>query len=311
MDTTNKLRELPFPFEKSICYSGFRDGQSPEAQIFPTYNQVKEDLQLLEGKWKYLRLYDSDPHAKTVLEVIRNEGLDFKTYLGAYIMAEVNNPDCPWDMPVLSEEQLRKNKALNVSKIQDLIGMASQYQEHVVALSIGNEATVSWTDHLVPVGSVIEYAKMVKNGTNLPVSFCENYVPWLHKLEPLVDEIDFISIHTYPVWEHKKIDEALAYTKQNFFEVARKYPQKPIVISEAGWATNSDGRGIPPENVSEEAQKEYYHQLMEWTEAEKIVTFVFEAFDETWKGSAHHLEPEKHWGLYTMERTPKLVMEPF
>lgn len=40
-----------------------------------------------------------------------------------------------------------------------------------------------------------------------------------------------------------------------------------------------------------------------------IPTFVFEAFDEEWKGSHHPLEPEKHWGLFKIDRTPKLVME--
>jgi hypothetical protein len=36
---------------------------------------------------------------------------------------------------------------------------------------------------------------------------------------------------------------------------------------------------------------------------------VFEAFDENWKGSLDPLEPEKHWGLFTVDRRPKLVMQ--
>jgi hypothetical protein len=36
---------------------------------------------------------------------------------------------------------------------------------------------------------------------------------------------------------------------------------------------------------------------------------VFEAFDEPWKGSPDPMEPEKHWGLFTVERHPKLVMQ--
>ena len=35
---------------------------------------------------------------------------------------------------------------------------------------------------------------------------------------------------------------------------------------------------------------------------------MFEAFDEPWKGSPDPLEPEKHWGLFDVNRTPKLVM---
>ena len=40
----------------------------------------------------------------------------------------------------------------------------------------------------------------------------------------------------------------------------------------------------------------------------RIRWVLFEAFDEPWKGSPDLLEPEKHWGLFRVERTPKLVM---
>ena len=33
------------------------------------------------------------------------------------------------------------------------------------------------------------------------------------------------------------------------------------------------------------------------------------AFDENWKGSPDPLEPEQHWGLFTADRQPKLVMQ--
>ena len=36
---------------------------------------------------------------------------------------------------------------------------------------------------------------------------------------------------------------------------------------------------------------------------------MFEAFDEPWKGSPDPNEPEKHWGLYTEQRKPKLVFQ--
>ncbi|MFT7429758.1 MAG: exo-beta-1,3-glucanase (GH17 family), partial [Colwellia sp.] len=142
-----------------------------------------------------------------------------------------------------------------------------------------------------------------------PVTFCENYVPWTYKLEPLVAELDFISIHTYPAWEYRTMEDALEYTKQNYYSVAHHYPDKPVIITEAGWTTASNGRGIEPWNANEVLQAEYYQQLLAWTTEEKILTFVFEAFDEPWKGSPDKLEPEKHWGLFKVDRTPKLVMK--
>ncbi|CAL6318895.1 unnamed protein product [Bathycoccus prasinos] len=54
---------------------------------------------------------------------------------------------------------------------------------------------------------------------------------------------------------------ALEYTKQNYYAVADMYPDKIVVITEAGWATNSNGRGIDAHNVSEELQR--YSQIIE------------------------------------------------
>ncbi|WP_205757989.1 hypothetical protein [Lutibacter sp. HS1-25] len=304
----NFTKELNIEAGKAICYSGFREGQSPETGVFPTYEEIKEDLLMLHNHWKYLRLYDCDLHSEIVLDVIQNEKLNFKVMLGAYIAAEMNNFGCPWGGSY-PEAQLNENKERNLKQIQKLIRLANQYPDIIFSLSAGNEATVDWTDHYVPVKSVINYVKMLKEGAKQPVTFCENYVPWLDKLKGLVDEVDFISIHTYPVWEYKNIHEALAFTKENYFAVANKYPNKLVVITEAGWATHSNGRGINPNNVSEEYQEIYYNDLVNWSKEAEILTFVFEAFDEPWKGSDEPLEPEKHWGLFTVDRKPKKVMK--
>jgi len=295
-------------FEKAICYSGFRAGQSPEAKVYPTYEQVKEDLLILSKQWTYLRMYDCDPHAETVLNVIRDENLNLKIMLGAYIEAEISNELCPWDGGNYTEQQLDINKKSNLAKIHKLIELANNYSEIIHSLSAGNEACVDWTDHYVSPERIIEYVRMIKKGAKQPVTFCENYVPWLDKLKELVEEVDFISIHTYPVWEYKGIHEAMHVTADNYYSVANTYPDKKVVITEAGWTTNSNGRGIEPELVCEIRQETYLHDLLEWSENENILTFVFEAFDELWKGSEDPMEPEKHWGLFTIDRIPKKAM---
>ena len=306
----NRYKALNIEFAPAICYSGYRDGQDPGSETYPSYDEVKEDLLMLQGRWKYLRLYDCSPHAEIVLDVIEKENLDFKVMLSAYIIAEMNNAGCPWG-GTYDEEELEANKLKNEEEIRKLIRLANKHKETAFTLSVGNEATVEWTDHLVSVKRVIEFVKMVQAECIQPVTFCENYVPWHTKLAPLAEVVDFISIHTYPVWEYKHIHESLEYTKANFFGVAEKYPNKPVMITEAGWSTNSNGRGIHPENVNEEFQEIYYHDLVNWSKEEGIITFVFEAFDENWKGSEHEFEPEKHWGLFKADRTPKKVMKPF
>lgn len=302
------FEQFGLPAAKAICYSGFRDGQQPGG-VTPSYDEVKDDLLILQKNWKYLRLYDCDLHAETVLQVISKENLDFKIMLGAFIEAEMNNFGCPWGGGVYEEEQLVANRKKNEERIQKLTDWANKFPNIIFSLSVGNEACVDWTDHYVPVKRVVEFVRRVKKSSKQPVTFCENYVPWLSKLKPLAAEVDFISIHTYPVWEYKHIHEAIEYTRTNYEAVLNLYPDIPIVITEAGWATHSNGRGIHPEQVNEENQKTYYEDLMNWSEKNKILTFFFEAFDEAWKGSSDPNEPEKHWGLFHTDRTPKIVVK--
>ena len=299
---------LAMPAGNAICYSGYRHGQSPDQQSYPSLDEIREDLLILQENWRYLRLYDCSTHAQRVLQVIREDELDFKVMLGAYLGPEMNNFGCPWG-GTYTEEQLEASTLANSEELERLVQLAREYQDIVFSVAVGNEATVDWTDHFVPVNHMIDYVRRVKRGISQPVTFCENYVPWQHKLRELVAEVDFISVHTYPVWEYKHVHEALAYTKDNVESVERLYPGKPIVITEAGWATNSNGRGIQPHNSSQELQAIYYQDLMDWSRESGIMIFVFEAFDEPWKGSPDPMEPEKHWGLFTVDRQPKRVMQ--
>ena len=294
-------------FKRAICYSGFRDGQSPDLGIYPSVAEIRADLHLLKGQWAALRLYACDVHAERVLKVIRNDGLPFQVMLGAYVGAEVSNPNCPWGGEH-DPSVLKANKYSNQLELARAAQWANEYQDIIDIVSVGNEATVDWTDHLVEPETIQQYAANLQSSIKQPVTFCENYVPWLTKLASLAEQLDLIAIHSYPVWEFKGIDEALEFTIANYEAVQSKYPHKSVIITEAGWATASNGRGIPPENVSEQAQREYLVQLLDWAKTSDVLVYLFEAFDENWKGSDHPLEPEKHWGLYTAARQPKPVV---
>lgn len=296
---------------EAICYSGYRAGQSPDAGIFPSPEQIDEDLRILSKRWRKLRLYDSGPYARLVLEAIRRTKLDFEVLLGAYIQAEVDNPENPWGGGNYPPEELAANRIENDAEAERAIALARDFPGIVTSLSAGNEATVSWTDHRVPVERVIEVARALKKGTGLPVTFCENHVPWMDVLEPLVSELDFLSIHTYPVWEFRGIDDALAVTDADYRRVTERYPGVPVAITEAGWTTRSNGRGIDAPNADEDKQARYYQDLSRWAEDNQVLTYVFEAFDEPWKGSPDPGEPEKHWGLFFEDRSPKKVMRTF
>ena len=59
-----------------------------------------------------------------------------------------------------------------------------------------------------------------------------------NNLKELADELDIISIHSYPLWNGNTVEEALEVNKTWYKKVKEWYPGKPIVFSEVGWATD-------------------------------------------------------------------------
>lgn len=296
----------------AVAYSGFREGQHPDrgdGAVNPGDAEILEDLQILaDHDFGLIRLYDTGENSVRTLELIREHGLPIKVLLGIWLRAEISNHEnCPWLDEPIPAEQLALNTDANAAEIRRGIELARSFDDIIVAVNVGNEALVIWNDHMVPLETVIEYVRRVKAAIDQPVTVADNYEWWIEDGAPLAAEVDFLGIHTYPAWEDKTIDEALPYTVDNLRRVREALPGKPMAILEAGWATTASEFG---ERASEAAQQRYYHELTDWAARTNTTVFFFEAFDEPWKGNPDNpLGAEKHWGLFFVDRTPKLVMQ--
>jgi exo-beta-1,3-glucanase (GH17 family) len=307
-----KPSDLVCGVRQAVCYSGFRHGQHPDrgdGAVNPTDKEVLEDLQLLSrsGNFSLIRLYDSRANSEAVLRLIQAHHIKMKVMLGAWLEAEVSNPNCPWLSKPIPQAVLDANKLKNTKEIEAAIRLARQYSNIVIAVSVGNEALVGWNDHMVPVDSMIRYVRQVKKSIVQPVTVADNYAWWAGHGSALAKELDFISVHMYPIWEGKDIDQAMAYSIANLQAVQNALPASRIAITEAGWATVAKEFGP---RADEARQQRYFHDLYAWTGKMNITTFFFEAFDEDWKGEPNDpLGAEKHWGLFTVDRKAKKAVQ--
>lgn len=298
-------------FKRAVCYSGFRHGQHPDrgdGAVNPTDAQILEDLRILRGRghFRLVRLYDSGDNSESVLRIIREHRLGMKVLLGAWLDAEESNPGCPWHRQPYPDAVLRANRIKNARETDRAILLANRYSDIVVAVAVGNEALVEWNDHKVPVESLIGYVRKVRKAVPQPVTVADNYNWWSHHGKRLARELDFVSVHTYPLWEKKDVNDAMPFTVANLRDVRRALPDSRLVITEAGWATVASEFG---KRAGEDQQKRYYRDLFAWAGRHNITTFFFEGFDEEWKGDPKDpLGAEKHWGLYGVDRKPKKVM---
>jgi exo-beta-1,3-glucanase (GH17 family) len=294
----------------AVAYSGFREGQHPDrgdGAVNPSDDEILEDLEiLLAHDFKLIRLYDSGENSLATLELIRQHDLPIKVLLGMWLRAEFSNHlGCPWLDEPIPDEELAANTLKNAAELQRGIELANRFSDIVVAVNVGNEALVEWNDHMVPLDKVIDYVRHVKAAIDQPVTVADNYEWWIRDGAPLAAEVDFLGIHTYPVWEDKTIDEGLAYTIENIKGVHDALPGNRIAVLEAGWATAATEFN---ERASEAHQARYFGELNDWAVVTNTTIFFFEAFDEPWKGDENDpLGAEKHWGLFNVDRTPKLI----
>ena len=294
----------------AIAYSGYRDGQHPHDDnpaAHPSDAQVVEDINiLLDHGFRLIRVYDSTDHGAQIVRVIHEHQLPMKVLLGIWLNAEVSNHEgCAWLHEPIPQHELDANMTSNREKIERGIALANQHPDIVVSVNVGNEAMMRWNDHLISLDAMVEYVKLVKSSIEQPVTIADNFVWWVEEGAAVMDFVDYIGVHTYPSWEHKPIDEGLAYTIQNINEVRRAHPGKPIAILEAGWATQA----VEFATASVENQLRYYRELRDWAREDNVTVFFFEAFDEPWKGDPNNPDgAEKHWGLFYVDRTPKPVV---
>jgi exo-beta-1,3-glucanase (GH17 family) len=295
----------------AVAYSGFREGQHPDrgsGAVNPSDAEILEDLRILvDHGFRLIRMYDSGENTAATLRLIRQHDIPLRVLLGIWLDAEISNHEgCPWLDEPIPEEKLAANKLRNAAEIKRGIDLANEYGDEVVAVNVGNEALVDWNDHMVPLERVIGYVRQVRAAIEQPVTVADNYEWWKRDGAPLAAEIDFIGVHTYPVWEDKPIGEALAYTIENVEGVHAALPGKPIVILEAGWATTATEFGG---RANEADQQRYFQEMKDWAADTNTTLFWFEAFDEPWKGDENDPHgAEKHWGLFFVDRTPKLVL---
>lgn len=287
---------------KAISYGCYREGQAPGVKG-PSESEILEDLEIILNHWNMIRVYGSDEDSERIFKVIRKNNLPIKVMLGVWLENETKFP---------------QRKAENIKEVLNAIRLSTEYSDIISAINVGNETQVFWSAHKMETSTLIQYIRTVRNNTNIPITTADDYNFWNKPISKSVSiEVDFIVVHIYPLWNGKTLESSIDWMNNIFFNDLKKFhPKKTLVLGEIGWATNFDstktGDGqqgsLIKGEVSLKAQEKFLISLSEWIDQNKVTTFLFEAFDEPWKGGGEESSPseiEKHWGVFYENRTPK------
>lgn len=313
-----------FTARKAVAYSPYRSANRDTETV--TAANILQDLNLLvAGGFKMIRLFDSsDAVAAQTLQLIRQHNLDIKMQLGMYILSE--------SAPGLSETQKAVNRSFNQAEIERGITLANTYRDIVLAVSVGNETMVNWS--FVPTDPTVmaSYITSVRNRVTQPVTTNDNWAFWASAPTKVLDAVDFVALHTYPLadsvhnpgaWDWQQtgvaqanraaamMDAAIASAQKDYAAVRSYLDSKglqslPIVIGETGWkAVASGGETYRAHPVN---QKMYFDRLSQWfttalnNRGPKSIMY-FEAFDEPWK------QGDDKWGLFNVQRQARYVIQ--
>lgn len=279
-----------------VSYGEYHDGQSPDGEG-PSIEQVRGDMHIIAKHWSMIRMYGTR-HLEMACRVIREDKLPIRIMAGAWIGTESD------------EDSVDSNR----DEVANVIRLANEYPDVVIAINVGNETQVYWSGHRVKQETLIGYIREVRAGTSVPVTTCDDYNFWNKPEAAAVEaELDFIGFHAYAMWNQQTLGNALAWTQDQLAEVQARFPETMIVHCETGWATMKHNEGqqagliIAPAGETE--QELFYRAYTHWATENRIAHFYFQAFDEQWKGGPHPNEVEKHWGLYNRDRTPKRALQ--
>lgn len=285
----------------AVAYGCYRTGQAPGLKS-PSDAELLEDLILISKYWNMIRTYGADKDTKRILKLIADNNIPIKVVQGI------------WLSPIETKPEHRAN---NNQQVLLGIELANQYPDIITALCVGNETQVYWSNNKVSPDIVINYIRAVRNNVAVPVTTADDHLYWnTEESKTIAQEIDFIFTHIHPLWNGQSLDNAIDWLDSIYNEHREMHTDVVIVIGETGWATQYDPDNVGPGNqgtlikgdVSLDAQATFLENLNTWVASNKITTFLFEAFDESWKGenkNSPSSDIEKNWGVFYENRTPK------
>ncbi len=281
------------------------------------------------------------------IKQLKEEDPDFEMYvmLGAWIDCKNawtgEEPDHEVES-VQNESEIARAAAL-ANQYPDIVKVIAVGNEAMVTWAtsyfVRPGVILKWVNHLQELKNNGQLSK------DLWITSSDDFSSWgggdtsyhTEDLEKLVEAVDYISMHTYPYhnshynpefWrvpeeeeglsEMEKVEAAMLRARdfaQAQYKAVSAYVaglgvDKPIHIGETGWATISDGHYGPKGSKATDEYKEarYYELIRDWTNAEGISCFYFEAFDEKWKDAHNVKGSENHFGLFTVDGEAKYVL---
>ncbi len=141
------------------------------------------------------------------------------------------------------------------------------------------------------------------NAYIIKITTAEPWSTWM--LTPEIGrEVDVVFVHLLPYWENVDVRGALKSTEGFYNHIQAEFPDKPIIVGEAGWPSEGRTRGRAEASVANEAL--FARGFVQFAMEKGWDYYLFEGYDQPWKNTGEGAVGA-YWGLFDASGHPKFA----
>jgi len=242
--------------------------------------QIDRDMQQLSQVTCHVRTYTVEHGLDKVPEIAARYGMTVS--LGIWIGADL--------------EQNEKDIELGIAT-------ARAWRHNIDRVFVGNEAILFGS---VSADQLNAYIARVRAAlpARIKITTAEPWSTWL--LNPEVGKnVDVISVHLLPYWEGTTIGNSLDFLQRAYAEVQQEFPDKPIVIGEAGWPSEGPTKNAAEPSLANQAS--FVRGFVQLGMEKGYDYYLMEAYDQPEKISSEGAVGA-YWGMFDANGNPKFTL---
>ncbi len=241
--------------------------------------RIDRDLAQLSRITGHIRTYTVDGGMDKVPEIARRYGMTVS--MGIWISPDLEQNDKSIDLAIRTALANRRT----IDRV--IVGNETQLEGYVSADQLN--AYILKVREALPA--------------RIKITTAEPWSTWM--LTPEIGRyVDVIFVHLLPYWENVDIRGSLKSTEGFYNHIQAEFPDKQIVVGEAGWPSEGRTRGRAEASTANEAY--FLRAFVQFAQEKGWDYYLFEAYDQPWK-SQGELGVGAYWGMFDASARPKFA----
>jgi exo-beta-1,3-glucanase (GH17 family)/cellulose synthase/poly-beta-1,6-N-acetylglucosamine synthase-like glycosyltransferase len=196
---------------------------------------------------------------------------------------------------------LSDDREMNAREIERGTAIIRKHDDIIDRVIVGNEVILRGELTPEEVAAYIEQVRKGIRNRDIQVGTADVWNNWLdHPV--LAEASDFIGAHVLPYWEGIGSHDAVGHILYWHGVMRDAFPDKPIVIAEAGWPSEGRVKGNSAPSAAREAH--FLRNFLAMARSEDLDYYIMEAYDQPWK-EAQEGAVGAFWGIFDADRQPK------